>query len=171
MSRVLGRSGITVSEIGFGCWAIGGPFTMNGKPHGWGAADDGEWMAAIRRALELGITLFDTADVYGAGHSEQVLGRALAGRRDEVVIATKFGYTFDAGRRPTASQACRTSIPACRQRRQVERHHPTYRVLFCAHAGWEQTLDVPVKDSAPGVLCGLAAGIGASCCYCRAARR
>ena len=119
MSRVLGRSGITVSEIGFGCWAIGGPFTMNGKPDGWGAADDGESMAAIRRALELGITLFDTADVYGAGHSEQVLGRALAGRRDEVVIATKFGYTFDAGRRAITGQdaspgyvrrACRASL-------------------------------------------------------------
>jgi hypothetical protein len=99
MSRVLGRSGIEVSDIGFGCWAIGGPVTMDGKPDGWGAVDDGESVAAVRRALELGVTFFDTADVYGAGHSEQVLGRALAGRRDEVVIATKFGYTFDADQR------------------------------------------------------------------------
>jgi aryl-alcohol dehydrogenase-like predicted oxidoreductase len=119
MSRVLGRRGIMVSEIGFGCWAIGGPFTMDGKPDGWGAADDGESIAAVRRAVELGITLFDTADVYGAGHGEEVLGRALAGRRDEVVIATKFGYTFDTGRRAITGQdaspgyirrACRASL-------------------------------------------------------------
>jgi aryl-alcohol dehydrogenase-like predicted oxidoreductase len=71
MSRVLGRSGIEVSEIGFGCWAIGGPVTLDGRPDGWGAVDDGESMVAIRRALELGVTFFDTADVYGAGHSEQ----------------------------------------------------------------------------------------------------
>jgi aryl-alcohol dehydrogenase-like predicted oxidoreductase len=105
MGRVLGRSGIEVSEIGFGCWAIGGPFTAGGGgPNGWGESDDGESVAAIRRALELGITFFDTADVYGAGHSEQVLGRALGGHRDEVVIATKFGYTFDTGRREVTGE-------------------------------------------------------------------
>jgi aryl-alcohol dehydrogenase-like predicted oxidoreductase len=99
MVRILGRSGIEVSGIGFGCWAIGGPFSMDGRPDGWGQVDDGESVAAVRRAVELGITFFDTADVYGAGHSEEVLGRALAGHRDEVVIATKFGYTFDRGQR------------------------------------------------------------------------
>ena len=99
MGRVLGRSGIEVSEIGLGCWAIGGPFSMDGMPDGWGEVDDGESVAAVRRAVELGVSFFDTADVYGAGHSEQVLGRALAGHRDEVVIATKFGYTFDPGQR------------------------------------------------------------------------
>src|ERR1039457_2315582 len=54
MNRVLGRSGIEVSAIGFGCWAIGGPVTMDGKPDGWGDADDDESAAALRRALELG---------------------------------------------------------------------------------------------------------------------
>ncbi|MGW3350200.1 aldo/keto reductase [Nonomuraea rubra] len=97
--RQLGRSGIQVSAIGFGAWAIGGPFTSGGKPAGWGEVDDHESIAAVRRALELGITFFDTADVYGTGHSERVLSRALAGRRDEVVIATKFGNVFDAGTR------------------------------------------------------------------------
>src|ERR1700728_3214889 len=104
MGRVLGRSGIEVSEIGFGCWAIGGPFTGDGRPNGWGESDDSESAAAIRRALELGITFFDTADFYGAGHSEEVLGKALAGHRDEVVIATKFGYTFDTGRRENTGE-------------------------------------------------------------------
>ncbi len=93
--RVLGRSGLTVGPIGLGCWAIGGPFWYGGQPLGWGDVDDEESVRAIRRALELGVTFFDTADVYGAGHSERVLGRALADRRDDVVIATKFGNTFD----------------------------------------------------------------------------
>ncbi|HEU4421383.1 MAG TPA: aldo/keto reductase [Pilimelia sp.] len=94
-TRVLGRSGIEVSALGMGCWAIGGPFWTGTQPNGWGEVDDEESVRAIRRALELGVTLFDTADVYGTGHSERVLGRALAGRRDEVVIATKWGNTFD----------------------------------------------------------------------------
>ncbi|MFE4055417.1 aldo/keto reductase [Streptomyces sp. NPDC059096] len=62
---------------------------------GWGAVDDDESIAAIRRALDLGITFFDTADVYGTGHSEHILGRALRGHRDEVVLATKWGNLFD----------------------------------------------------------------------------
>ncbi|MET7615431.1 aldo/keto reductase [Streptomyces sp. NPDC005408] len=96
-NRALGRqSGIEVSALGFGCWAIGGEWQgADGNPLGWGAVDDQESVAAIRRALDLGITFFDTADVYGTGHSERVLGRALAGRRDEVVIATKWGNRFD----------------------------------------------------------------------------
>jgi aryl-alcohol dehydrogenase-like predicted oxidoreductase len=155
MSRVLGRSGIEVSDIGFGCWAIGGPFSMDGRPDGWGEVDDNESVAAVRRALELGITFFDTADVYGAGHSEEVLGRALAGRRDEVVIATKFGFTFDAGQSAITGedtspgyirQACRASL----------RRLGTDRIdLYQLHVG-----DLPV-DRAPevaGTLDGLVAG-------------
>jgi aryl-alcohol dehydrogenase-like predicted oxidoreductase len=99
MRRLLGRSGIEVSALGFGCWAIGGPFWTGEQPHGWGEVDDEESVRAIRRALELGVTLFDTADVYGTGHSERVLARALAGRRDEAVIATKWGNTYDEGTR------------------------------------------------------------------------
>lgn len=104
MSRTLGDTGIEVSDIGFGCWAIGGPFTLGGKADGWGTADDSESAAAIRCGLDLGVTFFDTADVYGAGHSEEVLGRALEGRRDEAVIATKFGYVFDAAQRAASGQ-------------------------------------------------------------------
>jgi aryl-alcohol dehydrogenase-like predicted oxidoreductase len=89
------RTGLQVSALGLGCWAIGGPWTFNGQPAGWGEVDDDESIRAIRRALELGVTLFDTADVYGCGHSERVLGRALAGRRDDVVIVTKVGNLFD----------------------------------------------------------------------------
>src|SRR5207244_412301 len=99
MTRLLGRSGIEVSALGVGCWAIGGPFFEDGRPLGWGEVDDDESVRALRRALELGVTFFDTAAVYGTGHSEEVLGGAFAGRRDEVVIATKFGITFDPQRR------------------------------------------------------------------------
>jgi len=95
MIRPLGRSGIMVSALGFGCWAIGGPFWQAGQPLGWGEVNDAESVRAIHRALELGVDFFDTANVYGAGHSERVLARALAGRRDQVVIATKFGNVSD----------------------------------------------------------------------------
>ncbi|MFE3516018.1 aldo/keto reductase [Streptomyces sp. NPDC059166] len=98
--RTLGRSGIETGALGFGCWAIGGEFTApDGSPLGWGRVDDEESAAAINRALDLGVRFFDTADAYGAGHSERVLGRALAGRREEAVIATKWGYHFDEGAR------------------------------------------------------------------------
>ncbi len=94
IKRRLGRSGIEVSAMGLGCWAIGGPFQMNGKPDGWGAVDDQESIRAIHMAIDLGVTFFDTADVYGIGHSETVLGQAIKDRRDSLVIATKFGYTY-----------------------------------------------------------------------------
>ncbi len=85
-----------VSALGFGCWAIGGPFSdVAGKPLGWGEVDDDESIAAIHKALDLGVTFFDTADVYGAGRSERVLGRALGKHRDEVVVASKWGNVFD----------------------------------------------------------------------------
>ena len=78
-----------------GCWAIGGPFWRGASPSGWGEVDDEESIRAIHAALELGITFFDTANVYGAGHSERVLGRALKGVRNRVVIASKFNAVFD----------------------------------------------------------------------------
>ncbi|MCE5282793.1 MAG: aldo/keto reductase, partial [Deltaproteobacteria bacterium] len=85
--RKLGRTDLSVSRIGFGCWAIGG--------HGYGAVDDGESTRAIRKALDLGVNFFDTADVYGFGHSEEILSKALDSRRHDVVIATKFGVRWD----------------------------------------------------------------------------
>lgn len=95
MRRTLGRSGIEVSALGMGTWALGGEMWREGSPSGYGPVDDAESARAVRRALELGVTFFDTADAYGTGHSEEVLGAALAGHRDEVVIATKWGNTYD----------------------------------------------------------------------------
>lgn len=98
--RTLGRSGIDVSALGFGCWAVGGEWqAADGQPLGWGKVDDEESVRAIHRALDLGVTFFDTADCYGTGHSEEILGRALGKRRDDVVLATKWGNVFDPGTR------------------------------------------------------------------------
>jgi aryl-alcohol dehydrogenase-like predicted oxidoreductase len=118
-TRQLGRSGRMSSAVGLGCWAIGGAFSMDGRADGWGNVDDGQSTRAIQVALDLGCTLFDTADAYGTGHSETVLGAALGRRRHEVVIATKFGFTYDAPTRSLgridvtpayAEWACRQSL-------------------------------------------------------------
>lgn len=93
--RKLGWSNLDVSPVGLGCWAIGGPTQYLGNHFGWGQVDEDEAIRAIHAALDAGITLFDTADIYGTGHSERILGQALAGQRDHVLIATKFGLTFN----------------------------------------------------------------------------
>lgn len=117
--RKLGRSGIEVSPLGMGCWAIGGPFYRGATPVGWGDVDDAESLRAIQRALDLGVTFFDTSDVYGTGHSETILGQALRGVRERVVIATKFGNVFDPATRKITGegaspahirQACEDSL-------------------------------------------------------------
>jgi aryl-alcohol dehydrogenase-like predicted oxidoreductase len=92
-TRKLGFSDLYLTTVGLGTWAIGG----NGWTYGWGPQDDTESTAAIRRALDLGINWIDTAAVYGLGHSEEVVGQAVAGRRDQVTIATKCGLVWDEG--------------------------------------------------------------------------
>jgi len=81
-SRRLGKTGLAVSEVGFGAWAIGGS---------WGETDDDESLAALHAAVDAGVTFFDTADVYGDGRSERLLGRLLREREERLVVATKFG--------------------------------------------------------------------------------
>lgn len=88
-------AGERINRLGMGCWAIGGPFFAGDDPLGYGEVDDAESIRAIHAAIDLGVRFFDTADVYGAGHSETVLGTALAGRTD-TLVASKFGLRFDA---------------------------------------------------------------------------
>jgi len=100
LTRKLGKSGIEVSALGMGCWAIGGPWTWHNPgqdpwPAGWGQIDDHESIRAVHAALDAGVNLFDTAANYGAGHSEVVLGEAIKGRREQAVIATKFGHILN----------------------------------------------------------------------------
>jgi aryl-alcohol dehydrogenase-like predicted oxidoreductase len=89
--RVLGNTGMRVSVIGFGAWAIGGASAASGTPFGWGGTTDDESLAAIRRARELGVNFFDTSDSYGFGRSESLLGIVLSRYRREMIIATKVG--------------------------------------------------------------------------------
>ena len=95
LQRTLGRSNLQVSAMGLGCWAIGGTWYWLDGPGGWGDIDDNESIRAIHVALDLGINFFDTAANYGTGHSERILARALEGKRDQAVIATKFGFSVN----------------------------------------------------------------------------
>src|SRR5262245_20762420 len=83
--RRLGQNGPSVSAIGLGCMGIS---------EAYGERDDAESLETIRRALDLGVNFFDTSDVYGAGHNEEFVGRAITGRRQEVVLATKCGFVW-----------------------------------------------------------------------------
>lgn len=90
--RRLGRTGLLVSEIGFGAWAIGGPAMAGKTPIGWGDVDDEESIRALRRAVDLGVNFIDTADFYGLGHSEEIIGKALSDIKNDIIIATKVGH-------------------------------------------------------------------------------
>lgn len=85
--RQLGNTPLQVSRVGFGCWAMGG--------HGYGLVDDNQSIRAVQRAVDLGVNFFDTADVYGFGHSETILSKALGSQRHEMVLASKFGICKD----------------------------------------------------------------------------
>lgn len=87
--RALGRTGLVVSEVGFGAWGIGGRTVGETS---YGDTDDSISLAALERAVDRGITFFDTSSAYGNGHSEELIGRALGRHRQKVVIATKAGY-------------------------------------------------------------------------------
>ena len=85
--RKLGSSDLEISAVGVGAWAMGG----GGWQFAWGAQDDDESVEAIHRALDQGINWIDTAAIYGLGHSEEVVGRALAGRSNKPLVFTKCG--------------------------------------------------------------------------------
>ncbi len=90
--RKLGRTDVKVSEISLGCWTLGGQNWRDGQPIGWADVDEAEAAAAVGYALDQGVNHFDNADVYGNGRAERMLARALGGRVNDVVIATKVGH-------------------------------------------------------------------------------
>src|SRR5580692_9839619 len=96
--RKLGGQGLEVSALGLGCM---------GMSQSYGPADERESIATLHRAIELGCTFFDTAEVYGPFTNEELLGRALEGRREQVVIATKFGFRIEDGKQVGAERASR----------------------------------------------------------------
>jgi aryl-alcohol dehydrogenase-like predicted oxidoreductase len=102
-TRSLGAGGRQLSAVGVGTWALGGPFTFDGRYAGWGEVDDAESIRALHTAIDAGVTLIDTAPTYGTGHSERIVGQALAALpvtvRESVAVATKFGLRIDESRR------------------------------------------------------------------------
>ena len=112
--RTLGKTGLDVSEVAVGCWQMGGVDGVNG----WTGTNDKESVATIHRAQEIGINLLDTAEGYGKGHSEEVLGMALPGRRDKFIVATKVWLTSDdadpSNSRNRILEACEGSLKRLR---------------------------------------------------------
>ncbi len=133
--REFGSTGRKISAVGLGCWAIGGHFTLDGRSDGWGNVDDRESERAIRLALDLGANLFDTADAYGTGHSELVLGAALKDRRKEAFIATKFGFTYDETRRALLSTDLSPEYIDWANAQSLRRLNSDYLDLYQVHPG------------------------------------
>ena len=132
--RTLGTQGLVVSEQGLGCM---------GMSAWYGATDERESIATIHRALELGINFLDTADVYGLGANEELVGRAIAGRRDEVVLATKFGNRwFDDGSRTIDGRPeyVRDAIEASLRRLRVDYVDLYYQHRVDANTPIEETV-------------------------------
>ena len=139
-ARELGTTGLDLSVVGFGAWAIGGPWAW-----GWGRQDDRESIGALHRALDAGVNWIDTAPAYGLGHSERIVGRALRERRDadRVRVATKCGLWAEGQRdvydlRPGS---IRREVDASRRRLGVE-------VLDLYQIHWpDQSTGTPVEES------------------------
>jgi aryl-alcohol dehydrogenase-like predicted oxidoreductase len=142
-TRKLGSEGLVVSEIGLGCM---------GMSFAYGTPDDAESIATIHRAIELGCTFLDTAEIYGPFANEELLGRALKGRRHEVTIATKFGFRFENGTRGLDSRPehIKKVIDAQLQRLQTDHIDLLY----------QHRVDpaVPIEDVAGAVKDAIAAG-------------
>ncbi|MFH1741400.1 MAG: aldo/keto reductase [bacterium] len=134
-TRKLGRSDITVSAIGLGCWAIGGPTWRDGTPCGWSGSDDTESIRALHKGIDLGINFLDTADVYGCGHSEKLVAQATAGKRDKLIIATKFGYPIDEATRVTSGTRCDPNYIRSACDESLRRLNTDYIDLYQFHLG------------------------------------
>lgn len=130
--RELGKTGIKVSELGYGTWGIGG--TADGAI-AYGETNDEESKAALRRAFELGVTFYDTADVYGFGHAEELLGETFAHSRQNIVIASKVGFLNFEGEQDFSPQHIRKSIEGSLKRLKTDYidlfqlHNPTMKML------------------------------------------
>lgn len=127
--RTLGKTGLNVSAIGFGGQPIGGNIWM-GEWRGYSRADDDESLRTLERALDIGVTFLDTSDMYGAGRSEYVIGRAIKGRRDQVIVATKGATIHDYGRM-YHDVSYHHIIAACH--RSLKRLGTTYIDLYQIH--------------------------------------
>ena len=142
--REIGRSGVRASAVGLGTWAIGGWM--------WGGTDEAQSIAAIQASLDAGVTLIDTAPAYGLGRSEEIVGKAIAGRRDKAVIATKCGlvwhtqkgnHFFDQDGRPVHRHLGRESI-IHEVEQSLRRLRTDYIDLYITH--W-QDVTTPIEET------------------------
>jgi aryl-alcohol dehydrogenase-like predicted oxidoreductase len=135
--RQLGRSGVAVSEIGFGAWGIGG--NKDGAV-AYGPTDEAQSLDALAAAFDAGINFFDTADLYGFGESERLIGKAFAGQRDKVVIASKGGMLDPQGRQDFAAGHIAESLNSSLKRLRTD-----YVDLYQLHGASPEELD-PLLD-------------------------
>jgi aryl-alcohol dehydrogenase-like predicted oxidoreductase len=151
--RPLGQSGLTVSEIGFGTWGLGG--TRHGAV-AYGPTDDAESLRALRRAFDLGVTFYDTSDLYGFGHSEELLGQAFASVRSEVVLTTKAGF-LDAATQNFSPAHLESALTASLRRLRTDRadvyllHSPPLDLLRADDAGVRWLTDLKRRGLARAV--------------------
>ena len=130
--RKFGRTDLLVSEVGFGAWAIGGPAMAGKIPIGWGDADNQISEQALKTAFDRGINFFDTADFYGLGHSEELIGNVLANQK-EVIIATKVGHRLAKDQSIYLDYSGHYIIEACETSlRRLKRGHIDYYQLHAA---------------------------------------
>lgn len=130
--RQFGNTDLQVSEIGFGTWAIGGSANVGGLEIGWGSSDDVVSVQAIHAALDAGINFFDTADFYGLGHAETLLGNTLANRPD-VLVASKVGQKIGADGKIAIDYSKQYIIDACEKSlRRLKRSHIDFHHLHVA---------------------------------------
>jgi len=149
--RTLGSTGLQVSEIGFGAWAIGGTSEAAGTQWGWGQTPEADAILAIQRARELGVNFLDTADVYGNGRSEEILGKALGPDWKDVYVASKVGNVIRHERsakdwsREHLVRSCEASLK--RLKKEVidlyQLHNPD--VYDIRHADWPETMELLQK--------------------------
>lgn len=138
-----GHTDISLMPIGLGCWAIGGLWYDLGTCAGWGDVCDEESLRALDTGIGMGVNLIDTANVYGAGHSEALVGKAIEGRRDQVFISTKFGIEFDPATKTTTGKikTPQDIIRSCED--SLRRLNTDYIDLFLFHLG-----DFPIEEAA-----------------------
>lgn len=110
--RKFGQTDLMVSEVGFGAWAIGGPAMAGDIPIGWGDVDDRASIKALKTSFDRGINFYDTADFYGLGHSEELIGK-LWGNRDDVIIASKVGHRLDPNQKIYLDYSKKYILEAC----------------------------------------------------------
>jgi aryl-alcohol dehydrogenase-like predicted oxidoreductase len=145
--RPLGPTNLNVSEIGFGSWAIGGTSEAAGMQWGWGETPETDAIAAVQRARDLGVNFFDTADVYGNGRSEEILGKALGSDWNKVYVASKTGNVVRHGKgakdwsREHLVHSCEASLKRLKKDAidLYQLHNPSEYDI--RHADWPETME------------------------------